>query len=208
MIETQEKLHVKYLEQMSSTISDVAKDLLNIDSDHKNRIYVVYIKDFETSIIDIGYEASNIRADVYIYIPPITDKSIKAVQQGKNHRWKRATETTKSAHTCIALDYECLRQEVTQHKGLERRDSWKSQIHQLKKNLSNLMTTVNIHNIPCTDVNVRELNYKVSVLQNTITSKDQDSTPNPQTEIHLLKKPSLSDNPSKEPTTQEGSPRE
>ena len=172
-METQEILHVKYLEQMSSTISDVAKDILKIDTDRKNHINDVDIKDFETSIIDIGYEASNIYADVYTYIAPITeagrklDKSIKAVQQGRNHRRKRETETAKSTHMCITLDYDCLRQEVTQHrnhptiktheitKGLERRESWKSQMHQLKKDLCNLMTMVDIYNISCTDVNIK-----------------------------------------------------
>ena len=36
-----------------------------------------------------------------------------------------------------------------------------------------------------------------------ITSKDQDLTSNPQIGLHLLEKQSLSDNPSKDPTTQE-----
>ena len=95
--------------------------------------------------------------------------------------------TAKSTHTCITLDYDCLRQEVTQHrnhptiktheitKGLERRESWKSQMHQLKKDLSNLMTMVNIYNISCTDVNIKELNYKVSILQNMIWKQSTKS---------------------------------
>ena len=106
-METQENLLVEYLEQMSSLINDVANHLLNIDPGCRDHINEVELKDSETSILDIGYEASDIYADVYTYIANITeagrkiDKAIKAVQHGRNHRQRGATEIAKSILTCI-----------------------------------------------------------------------------------------------------------
>ena len=77
---------------------------------------------------------------------------------------------------------------------------------QLNKDLSKLVTMVNTNNIPCTDVNIKTLDFKVNTLQNLITSieetgKDQDLPSNLQTNPHSLETPSFSDNPSKVFTT-------
>ena len=52
-METQETLHVEYLEQMSGLINDVAINLLNIDPGCRDHINDAELKDFNTYIVPI-----------------------------------------------------------------------------------------------------------------------------------------------------------
>ena len=108
---------------MSNLTNDISNDLLDIDPRCRDHINDAELKDFNTSILDIGYKASNIYADVYTYIAPITEagrkiqKAIKDVQHSRNHRQRGATEMAKSIHTRIMLDNDYLKQEVIQHEN-------------------------------------------------------------------------------------------
>ena len=136
-------VHVEYLEQMSNLVDGVAEDLLDIDPGCRDHINDTELKDFSTSIINIGCRASTIYADLYTWNAPITKagrglhQAMETVQHGKDHRQRLATEIAKSIHTCIMLDHDYLKQEVIQHgnyltaedhlitKGMERRESWR-----------------------------------------------------------------------------------
>ena len=73
------------------------------------------------------------------------------MQDEKVHRQKKATERAKSIHTNIELDYDALKQEVTQHgnyltaedhvitKGMKMREPWRKQMEQITKDLFDLI---------------------------------------------------------------------
>ena len=179
-------LHVGYIEKMSNLIDDVADDLLDIDPGCRDHINDTELKDFSTSILNIGCRAFSIYGDLCTWEASIAEASrelnqaMRTVQHGKDHRQRGAIEIAKSINTCIKLDHDYLEQEVKQHgnyltaedhvitKGMEKREPWRKQMEQITKDLSNLVTMVNINNIPCTNIDIRALWNKINTLQDVL----------------------------------------
>ena len=92
-------------------------------------------------------------------------------------------EKAKSSHKHIILDYDTLKEEVTQHGnylttedhvitiGMKKREPWKKQMKQISKDLSDLTALINTNDVACTNIDISTLRDKVSLLQERIPAK-------------------------------------
>ena len=151
-------LHVGYIERMSELARKVADDLLDIDPTCRDHINGTELKEFSTSMINIGRKASAIYGNLCTWEASITraclalNQAMRSIQHGMDHRKEGAVELAKADHTCITMDYDYLKQEVTQYgsyltsedhvitKGMEMREEWRNQKENITRDLYNLIT--------------------------------------------------------------------
>ena len=124
----QELAYSEYIRRINDMTFKANTDFLDIEADYKNDIDAAELDDFRTSITNIEHKtsatyadlctwrASNAKAPVRTSPPPNqTSGDVRIVQDKKAYRQKEATEKARSIHTHIELDYNALKQEVTQH---------------------------------------------------------------------------------------------
>ena len=147
-----------YSKTLQTKIQEANIDILDIEANHRKDILSTELEDFKTSLYNIERETSAVYNDLCTWKtsharPPaganeecaatIEAKHTTLAQSPEPERdEEEATEAAKSTHMCLTLDYECLEQEATQHKGLAK-DAWKAQVLQLERNIPKLKTNVN-----------------------------------------------------------------
>ena len=132
------------------------------------------LKDFGTSIIDIGHRASAIFKDLCTREDSISRAHLnliyasKAAREGKELRRQGAIVMAKCDHEFITSDCNNLVEFVTKHgdylpaedhittREMERRKYWLGKMGLITEELSLLITTVNSNIIPHTEVDIRK----------------------------------------------------
>ena len=183
----QELKHAENIKRINDLTHEANTDFRDIKAKHRDDIDATEFEDFRISLT--------------------------IIQNEKNLRQKKATETAKSIHTHIKMDYNALEQEITKHgnyltaedheitKGMEKREPWREQMEQITKSLSDLIATVINNSISRTDVDIRALGDKIYTLQDLLPTiiasieeadREQGLFSDQPTNPHPLKIPSYS----------------
>ena len=124
---TQEFEYNGYIKRINEQTFEANTNFLDIKAEHGNDVDATKLAAFRTSITNIERRASPIYAELCTWKASNTKAPIKVspalnqtsgdtriIQDKKAHRQKEATEKAKSIHTHIELEYDALKQEVTQ----------------------------------------------------------------------------------------------
>ena len=115
-------LHVSYIRRMSSLTHKVNSELINTDQTGNNHINDTDLKNYGTSIIDIGRRASALYKNMCTKEESNDSAHIgmlyprQAAPKGKDYRRQRAIGIEQRDHPSIDYDCKNLIKEVTRHK--------------------------------------------------------------------------------------------
>ena len=178
--------HVGYITEMSDLTYKTAHSLMGIEPTCRTHTSDTELRDFGTSIINIGCKTTDIYRTLCTKEVSIAEanldlnRAMKALQQGKDDRQLRIREAAKTSYACITNNHNSLKQEITQHKnyltadshtitqGMRKREPWTEHMEKITKDLSDLNAMTYNNNIPRTDVDIGTLERIVNTLQDLL----------------------------------------
>ena len=120
----QELMHADYIKRINSLTYEANTYFFDIVAECGDDIITTELDDFRISILNIERRKFATQTELCTWktsqtkaSPPLNQASGDTIttQDKEDHKQKEATEEAKSTYTHIKLDYDALKQEVTQH---------------------------------------------------------------------------------------------